>query len=435
MADLGNYQDKLLQDDPNEQQTQASNVTPTAGTSGVISGGSNASGVSTAGVGAGGTGGWTNIQAYLGANKGDNGSATALSDKANTQYDNEKNNLNTKASETKTQAQSQANKITDAQNNSKEWVSSAAKAYDYGGQQNDDYNNQTQKLRSALYDQYGGPSSFAYETSADFQRTGSALKDNSAFNNYMNDIYKDKAGGTLTSGQGALQTQLDVNNQNLADARKNLLSRYSGFGDEVNNVVKDTDTAIQSAKSSYGNNQQNLKSYLGNLANDYDSQQAQAEAAARAGYNQDYTTGQSGMGNTWNGLWYDNAKSRGASDLGIGGNNLTWEAIQRERNFADQGAKMGSVSGNNVVDSVKKDYGYLAGNSLDPRVSSDPVLNRTFGTAKNNFDRNQSALAQFYADQDAKYSNTADSEKRNWNTIMDILNNSARKNQGFQVRA
>lgn len=422
MADLGNYQDKLLQDDPNQQQTQASNVTPTAGTSGVISGGSNASGVSTAGVGAGGTGGWTNIQAYLGANKGDNGSATALSDKANTQYDNEKNNLNSKASETKTQAQSQANKITDAQNNSKEWVSSASKAYNYNGQQNDDYNNQTQKLRSALYDQYGGPSNFAYETSADFQRTGSALKDNSAFNNYMNDIYKDKAGGTLTSGQGALQTQLDVNNQNLADARKNLLSRYSGFGDEVNNVVKDTDAAIQSAKSSYGNRQQALQSSLYGMANDYETNQAKAEADARAGYQNTLNTGSSGRDNALLASGFSATPGHFESYGVPVKTGLTWNELARENQFGNE-AKAAPLTGES---SRYGNYRYMGRNPNGQQMWNDLT---------NYFDTSAGALNSFYADQDAKYANTADEEKRGWNTIMDILNNSSRKNQGFQVRA
>lgn len=432
MADLGNYQDKLIQDD-DENKNGSSNITPTAGTSGVIDGSSSSGGVSTAGVGAGGTGGWTNIQAYLGANKSDNGSAQNLSEKAQGQYNTENQNLQTQAGNTKTQAESQAKSVKDAQDNSKQWVNQAANAYNYSGPQSEDYSNQTQKVKNALYNQYSGPNNFAYTTSNDFQRTNSALGDDNAFNSYMNDIYKQKAGGQLTSGQGALQTQLDVNNQNLADTRQNLLKQYAGFGDVVNNTAKETDAAIQSAKTAYGNNQEALKSSLYGMANDYESQQGKAEADARSSYNKDYTTGQSGLGNTWNGLWYDGAKTNALNNMGVGGDNLTWEAIQRENDFANQGKGIKTSNNSNTNDSVKQQYGYMAG-GIPEFATRDSVLNRTYSDAKSNFDRNQQALNQFYTDQDAKYSNTADNEKRNWNTIMDILNNSSRKQQGFQVR-
>lgn len=408
MADLGNYQDKLIQDDEQNQNSQSANVTPTAGTSGVISGAASG-GVSTAGVGAGGTGGWTNIQAYLNANKSDNGSAQVLSDKAHTQYDSEANKLQTSANETKSQAESQANKVKDAQDNSKQWINQAANAYNYNGQQNDEYNTQTQKVKSALYDPYAGPQNFAYQTSGDFQNTRSALGDSNSFNAFMNNLYKDKAGGTLTSGQGALQTQLDVNNQALVDTRQNLLNKYAGFDDVVNKTVTDTDAAIQGAKTSYGNNQEGLKTSLNNFSNEYSTLQAQSENAARDAYNSAFNS------------------DSGKQIVGIGG--ITNSSIAAKGPW------------NTYSNATWKDINSLA----SPLVTSDMwdnaydlgyegQLQNVLSNAQGSYDSNKSGLNDFYTQQDQKYANTGDFEKRNWNTIMDILKNSARKQQGFQVR-
>ncbi len=408
MADLGNYNDKLIQDDETQQQNGASNtVTPTAGTSGVVTG-AQGSGASTAGVGAGGTGGWTNIQAYLGANKADNGAAGLLNDKAQGQYDKENTALQTQASDAKTQAEGEANKINEAKDNSKQWVNQAANAYDWSGNHGDPYKQNVGKLQTALNGQYQGPQNFAYGTSADFQKTQSALGDNSAFSNYMNDIYKNKAGGQLSAGQGALQTQLDVNNQNLADARANLLKQYSGFGDIVNNTAKDTDAAIQTAKTLYGNNQQGLKTFLQNMGNDYQTQIDKAEADARAAYQNEYKTGKSGLANAANDANY--LAWREANEINVGGlpnmsywgNDLTWDQLQQEKDAGGQKSSYGVSELQNLIDRQN---------------------------------RNASALDNFYTTQDAKYANTADEQERNWNTIMDILNNTGdRKKQGFAVR-
>lgn len=393
MASLGDYSDKLIQDDQqNPQQGGISNtITPSAGTSGVVTGG-NGSGESTAGIGAGGTGGWTNIQSYLNANKGDNGSSALLNDTAGGQYDKENQALQTQASDAKTQAESQSSKINDASANSKQWVNQAANAYDWNGNNGDPYKQNVGKLQSALNDQYSGPNNFAYGTSADFQKAGSALGDDSSFSNYMNDIYKNKAGGQLTSGQGALQTQLDVNNQNLADARKNLLTKYSGFGDTVNNTVNDTDAAIQGAKTNYGNSQQGLKTSLQNLGNDYQTQISGAENDARSAYNNAYS-------NDKNVPWLVSQSRNGTGDI--------------------TGEQWDTKTIKDLVDTKNANSKYWN----QHLQSNDPYI-KSYDDAINNF----------YNSQDAKYANTADEQERSWNTLMDILGNTDRKQQGFQVR-
>lgn len=393
MADLGNYNDKLLQDEEQQQGAGLTNTAnPVAGTSGVVSG-TQGSGVSTAGVGSGGTGGWTNIQAYLNANKSDNGSSNLLSDKAGGQYDKEIGNLNTQAGEAKTQAQSEANKIKDANDNSKTWVNQAANAYSWSGPQSQNYKDSIGKVQGALTGQYQGPNNFAYTQSGDFQKSGAALKDDPSFSNYMNDIYKEKAGGQLTSGQGALQTQLDVNNQGLADARKALLEKYAGFQGLSDAAVADTDAAINKARTDYGNNQEALRFNLQNMANDYDTQIGQAEADARAGYNTAYSTDK----------------------------NTPW-LVSQTRNGT------GDVTGEQWETRTIKDL-------VDAKNANQKYWNQHLQTNDPLFRGYEDAINNFYSTQDSKYANTGDEQERNWNAIMDILGNTAnRKEQGFKVR-
>jgi len=423
MADLGSYGSKLIDDEGGMGAGEGENPSAqqqSSGTSGVVSGGPQGSGVSTAGVGAGGTGGWTNIQSYLGANKGDNGSSNLLQNKAQGQYDNENTALQTQAGETKSKAQGEADKIKDANDNSKQWVNQSANAYSWSGNQNDAYKGNVGKLQGALNDKYQGPENFAYQKSADFQKTGSALGDNGAFNNYMNDIYKDKAGGQLSSGMGALQTQLDVNNQNLADARKSMLGKYAGFDNNINAAVSDSDKAIQAAKTNYGNNQTALRDNLQNMGTQYDSDLSKAESAAKAGYNKDYTSGSgiSTYGKNIKDSWGQNHGTDNAAVLapsvnqivneGLMSDNLSWSDINRLNGKDWTGGSQFS-SARTITENEMNDFNNQVGKGKD-------------------------SLNNFYSEQDNKYKDTGDSEKKNWNTIMDILNNSDRKQQGFQVR-
>lgn len=405
------YGDKLITDDEDKKNKDGYDQTQASGTSGVVTGGTQGQGVSTAGVGAGGTGGWTNIQAYIGANKSDNGSSNLLQNKAGSQYDSENQNLQTQANDTKTQAQNEANKINDAKDHSKEWVNQAANAYSWTGNQGSDYTNNANKVKSAVYDSYKGPENFAYQKSADFQRTGSALNNDQSFNNYMNDIYKQKAGGQLSKGQGALQTQLDVNNQGLADTRKSLLDKYSGFDNNVNQAVTDSDAAIQKAKQDYGNNQASLKDYLGNMSNDYQMQIDKAESDARSGYNDTFTKDKTGRTSSVlsSDFGFDPARDAFIARDAYG-NNQTWKQLANETGLA-----------NDKTSAWDGSYLTLGG-----------IL--TGGNNGKRFADNQAALNNFYSEQDQKYANTADNEEKNWNTIMDILGKSDRKQQGFKVR-
>lgn len=412
----GSYNDKLITDEEDQQgQGAGAGQMQASGTSGVVTGGTQGQGVSTAGVGAGGTGGWTNIQAYLGANKTNQDSANLLNNKAMGQYDAENNALNTSANETKTQAQNEANKINEAKDKSKEWVNQAANAYSWTGNQGSDYTNNANKVKSAITDTYKGPENFAYQKSADFQRTGSALGNDQSFGNYMNDIYKQKAGGQLSKGQGALQTQLDVNNQGLADARKNLLDKYSGFDSNIQKAVTDSDTAIQKAKQDYGNNQASLKDYLGNMSNDYQMQIDKAENDARSGYNTSLTGDKSGLTSAYYSSQFGDDPMRDAfSSKDAYGDNQTWKQLENESELAKDKSNIGST------------YHNYAG------ILNNGIFGNT--APSDRFKSNQSALNNFYSQQDQKYANTADNEERNWNTIMDILGKSDRKQEGFKVR-
>ncbi|MBA3754994.1 MAG: hypothetical protein H0X02_01625, partial [Nitrosomonas sp.] len=199
MADLGYYDDKLQKDgDPNQQQPQAG--APTQGGSNVVSGGGT-SGANTSGVGAGGQGSWTNIQSYLNANKSDTGSANSLNQKVGGVLGQEKQKLDTQVNDTVNQANDVAKTYDTAKNDTKEWVNKAASAYSWGGQHGDDYRNTVNNVQGLMKKQYEGPKNFTYANSQDMSRADDALKDDNAFKGYLGDMYKERTGGVLNSGQ------------------------------------------------------------------------------------------------------------------------------------------------------------------------------------------------------------------------------------------
>jgi len=416
MADLGYYDDKLLKDDPNAQggsQTQSPGQSlGSAGTSGVVSSGGAQS--NTAGVGAGGQGSWTNIQAYLKANKNDTGSAQSLENKVGGVLGQEKMKLDQSASDTVNQANSQAKTYDDAKANTKEWINKAANAYSWDNQHGDDYRNTVNKVKNLQTQAYQGPQNFTYANSADMSRATDAINNDDAYKNYLTDMYKERTGGQLNAGQAALQNQFDVNNENLAATRGKLATQLAGFDTTRNEAVKNADASIQTAKNQYGNAQAGYNDYLGSLANEYDSSINQQEIDARKAYQNTFTTDKSGMATKymdpgWNafneaesigpGKYYNQDRAR---NYGYWGDDLTYEQLQKEK---DHSANQTSS------------YGFSGIQSL---------IN-----AQN---RNASALNKFYGEQDEKYGMTADEDERKYNTLSEILGSLNKKEKGFKVR-
>lgn len=418
--------DKQLQD-PNSPQGQQQQQTGGGGPTTVGQGGSNdvGSSTSTAGVGAGGTGGWTNIQAYLNANKGDTGSAQALSKTVGDQFNQEKNAYNTDSQKFLQGAQDKVNADKIDTGQADNLINHAKDSYSWTGGQNDAYNQDVSKVQKSLTGTYQGPTTYNYGLSNQTQEYGNDLKDQTGgFDQIMNHIYQNAAPVPLSSGQLQLQKQLDVNNSNLVDARNNLANQYDQLGADRDKVVADTTSGLGGLEQQYRTNQNSLKDYLTRESNDYDTKVAQEQADARAAYQNTFATGQSGHAGAFvfpgSGNYYANVP---LNNYGIGGDNLTWKQLQNENTIGTS-----PYAGDEVASELSAN---LNGNRLNGQTATAPIV----GQVHQNYLNNTDYLNRFYGDQDKKYQNTADPEARSYNAIQDFLNTAnARKSQGFKVR-
>jgi hypothetical protein len=414
-------QDKLQQDQQGQaaqgNQPLADAATPLIGGGGSDVASAQQGAASSAGVGAGGTGGWTNIQSYLKANSGDTGSADALQSKVGGQFDSEKSAITTESDKLKSEAEKTAAPISEAEKSANDWLNEGSKAYDWEGKHGDAYSQNVGKLKGALSAEYTGPKAYAYGISDKTQNYGSTLGNDEAFNQFVGDMYAERAGGKLSTGGRALQTQLDVNNENLVNTRQKLLGDYSGLGDYVNKTTTETDAALGEAEKQFRVKQNSLRDYLSNTANTTNTTIAQQEADARAAYNKDYTGGQSGR--SGEGYWANHLPTyardmAGAAEArnmlnsqGLSAADLTWAQLQKEQ-------ELGNVFGGKIADMRSWDNNV----ELPANILAD----------------NRAALDQFYAQSDQKYANTADAEERKFNMLQEILGGTDKKAQGFKVR-
>ena len=399
--------DKLQENqDPNQQQSVGGSGAPS-----IVNQGSNAvgSGVNTAGVGAGGTGKWTNIQAYLEANKNvDTGAKDLLESNVGGQFEKEKSDLGQEAQKLKTDAKQASSPVDDVWNNSQKYIDDAAGAYSFGGQSGDPYNKAVNSFQNALTAKYTGPNSYAKEISGKAQQYNSALGDDNTFNQLLGDMYQNKAGGQLSSGGRALQTQLNISNEPLSMARKNLLDKYQGLNSYRDQTVKDTNTELANTAQNFGQRQNSIKDFLSNKSSEYDSKTAQQEADAKKAYN-DLMASKSGYSSVGYG-----ALGAGPTDrrfgwqeqaAGVYGDNLSWNDLAKAEKFYRP----------LVNRYAPYDGGWVYADAANDR--------------KNAYDTLQNRQLE-------KYQSTADAEKRRFNIIQDILkSNAARKKDGFDVRS
>lgn len=218
--------DKLIEEQPN-----STNSAPLTGGASTDVG----SGVSTAGVGAGGQGGWTNIQAYLKANEGNTNSANALSNQIGSEFQGEESKILDSSSQAKSQAE--ANRIgsfTEKELNNSIYAPDSLKT-----------------MKDYFAKSYQGPESYNYSLGQKAQEYGEQLGDDQRFGALLGDVYNNAAGGRISTGQMALQRQLDTNNPALQEARQSLNSRYSALNNMANQVNQETNQAIEDSKATY----------------------------------------------------------------------------------------------------------------------------------------------------------------------------------------
>lgn len=414
--------DNKLLDQNQDQQQQQNQAVGGGGQSPLVGGNSSAvsTGVGTAGVGAGGTGKWTNIQAYLNANKSsDTGATQLLQDSAGKQFDKERTTIDDQSKAATKQASDALNPVKEANTNKESWLTNAATNYSWDNPaSNNQYNDYVNKFKGALGAQYSGPKTFDYTMGADTQNYGASLGNDDAFNKYLGDLYQNKAGGQLSGGQRALQTQLNISNEPLAQMRQSLLKKYADLGDYRNKVVSDTGSLLKNAEQDLRTNQNSLRDWFKGQQNAAESAQGQKESQAKYDYNTEYNNGKSGRAG-WalqtlqatrgDGIDYGiGAAERYLANQGLLGNDLTWNQLQKEQDIGD------NLSGT---------WG-----SLRQRDDWRGTANTAPLTA------NRDALTNWYTSQDTKYANTGDEEKRRFNSIADILGAGTKKSQGFKVR-
>lgn len=415
-------EDKLLKEqDPNQQQQADGQpgAVVSSGQPGAIGGDQSAIVGQSAGngaVGAGGLGAWTNIQSYISANKNDTGSSKMLQDKVGKQFESDKAQMQSAADKTKSEAQQAASTVSEAQKNASTWLDQAGQAYRYPNKgdvimekvSNPDatapqqsYSDIVGRFQGALEGEYNGPRSFDYGLSNDTQKYAQSLQDRDGFNQFMGNLYQERAGGPLSTGSRALQQQLDVNNESLVGTREKLLQDYAGLGSLRDQTVTDTTKALADAEQQYRVGQNSLRDFVGNTANELESTIGQKESEARANYETARGTGSGRAAATWGDDLSDPTRSGLANrynEAGLLSGDLTWDQLQKEQD--------------------------LFGNLIDTASFSAPLISA-----------NRDALNSWYSQQDAKYADTADAEERKWNALQDILRSSAdRKKQGFSVR-
>lgn len=445
MAFIQGREDDELQGNPQTGQGGGGQAPLVGGSSSQVGQGS---GTGVGPAGAGGSGGWTNIQNYLKANEGDTGSAQALSSKVGGQFNQEREKMQGDSSAFLQDAQkySDENSLTQGQvdnyvkrgselynwtpnapKSDKDFGSSATnnsqeKVTPGGGSQltgdsnmvdtSADYQDLVSKMQSGLNNQYGGAREYNYGLSNQAQEYGANLKDQGGFDQLMNHIYSGSANRPLSSGQFALQKQLDVGNVGLSNARSNLTSQYDQLGADRDTIVSNTTKSLGDLEHNYNRNQLNMRDYLQNKATGLDEDIARSEAAARAEYNQNYTTGRSTQENVFQ-PWFtaDSAHGGTLRDMGVwgaDGTDLTWQQLQREQDYLKA-----------------------------PDAAFYTNLTRHGDGGNGNLARsaaNLSALEQWYGQQDAQYANTADEQERGYNVLMDFLGLDNKKQQGFKVR-
>lgn len=262
MADF--FTSNALLDDEKKKQQDQSNGQELGGTvtSGVVSG----QGTNSMAQGSTQSKPWTNIQAYLGANQNNDSSAKLLEDNVGSKLTNEQNRFNTESSNATNESKSKADESNWVVGNYDTNFNNAA-----SGNFNNDYSNRAKSLYSTQYN----PNQFTYTMDNTTNDYGKNLKDDQSFYNQQNNFYKQAAGGQLSRGQGALQTQLDTNNEKLASTRDKLLKQYSGLSSTIDNGVKSTNDAINSYANTYNTNRANfgntLSSNNSSLGSDYNN--------------------------------------------------------------------------------------------------------------------------------------------------------------------
>jgi hypothetical protein len=231
---------------------------------------------------------WTNIQAYLSANKDSKASGDMLKSKVGGAFTSERDKFQQEASSAKSQADQEVNSKTLGMDQASKLISEASMHYSQptefkpgqsmiapqpvgrGEGERDPaiYQEKTKKVKDSLSSQYAGPNSFTYGMDGKVGEYGGNLGSDNGFRSIMNSLYRDSAQGNLSPGVLSLQEQLDVNNPYLNQMRGELGNQYGALTKDVGAGIQDTNKYVQDKASEFVQRQNDVRSGLGKMATD-----------------------------------------------------------------------------------------------------------------------------------------------------------------------
>jgi len=245
-----------LQNPQEQMQQQLS-----GGSAGAFAGGAPASSNALSPQGAPSAPAWTNIQAYMQANRNPSQTGSLLRQDFGGKLEQEKQKFDTEANQAKTQAETQANQAKQAKDQASQLIEQASKNYSYQGQQQDPYNQAVGQLKQGIAG-YTAPRQFNYAMGQDAARIGEGLQDNGAFKNILGEFYAKRAGRALGTGARSLQDQFDTGDQEIANARADLQNQYSGLRGHVDQGIQATDQAVKQAAGQFDQSSNALRDQL-----------------------------------------------------------------------------------------------------------------------------------------------------------------------------
>jgi hypothetical protein len=211
-------------------------------------------------AGAGGSGGWTNVQAYLNANQSNNRTGDMLNSQVGSKINAAESDFGQKYGGFKSAVGSEVERTNLDESAVNDLYSKAAGSFSYG-EKPQAYQESVGKLKAGVQE-YKGPESFSYTLGDDVKGYGQSLGDDQGFSGLLQNLYKDTAKGQWTSGMNALQRQLDTSDENLHGVRQSLLSKYSGLDSGVAASAKDSSDLVGSSKTKVNESANRIKGQI-----------------------------------------------------------------------------------------------------------------------------------------------------------------------------
>lgn len=271
---------KLQQGQPGQQQSQQmpGGMQPLGGqvsdpTQATPGAGQQQSSVITPGsVGGGGSGGatpaWTNIQSYLKANPNQTNVEEGFKERADKVVQDEgqrKQDYFQEVRQPFEQVKQAYQTVSGSGDANQALRGSLVNQIKQGADYTDNFLDSTNQIMNTDFqNMFLNP----YQTGDQYGKMRGALDDNNQFLSMVDDINQERAGQRLSSGQSALQRQLDLSSGQFGSAREAALERLAGVDQNVKNLNSTLDQDAQMINQ-FGNYQQKLKNQLVGSGDEY----------------------------------------------------------------------------------------------------------------------------------------------------------------------